>query len=334
MLLAMKWHRMAPLCCAAWALALGAGCTSRQVCESNADCGADQFCAPDDAEGVSVCGTPCAADLSCTAGKACVLRADGSYEGACLLLVDDVPIGEACTADRDCQSGACEGTGNPVCVEQCTDDLTCDDPAERCVLAGVRRVCVPPSDELPAGAACTDARQCASGTCVNPPDPPQGAPTEPVCADNCKQASDCPNQGDACVRLQGGARACLVPLADGASCQAAGACAGGFCLQDIDGALKCASACVDDACADGFACVDDESGDRVCLPQLDTRAAGEPCTSARECASGHCAHFATDTQELGTLCADACAGDGSCQDGLVCWQDDAGTDVCGPAPAG
>ena len=67
---------------------------------------------------------------------------------------------------------------------------------------------------------------------------------------------------------------------------------------------------------------------------LDSRPAGEPCTSARECESGHCAHFATDTEELGTLCADPCAEDGTCGGGLVCWQDGAGTDVCGPSPSG
>lgn len=337
MLARMSWHRMGTLISVAVvpaALFVAAGCPSRQLCSSNADCTGGRVCAPDDAEGVSVCGPPCAADLACPAGQACVQRDDGTFEGACLEVLDDVAVGEACTGDRDCQSGACEGAANPVCVEQCTDDLSCNDASERCILGGVRRVCVPPTGDLAAGAQCVDARECASGTCVDPPDPAEGEQAPPLCADNCTVANDCPRQGDACVRLLGGARACLEPLVDGLPCQASSACAGGYCLEDVDGGLKCASACVEDQCQDGFACVDDTEGHRVCMPQLDERAAGEPCTTARECASGHCAHFATTTEELGTLCADPCAEDGSCASGLACWEDEGGTDVCGPTPTG
>ncbi|MBI1949596.1 MAG: hypothetical protein HYS27_28175 [Deltaproteobacteria bacterium] len=315
------------------ALAAG-GCPTGRNCAVNGDCDVDQVCVADDDEGTAVCAQPCAADLACTAGMACIERGDGSFEGACLVVTGTAEAGDACADDRECRSGACEGTANPICVEQCTDDRTCDDAAKRCILDGIRRVCVPPTGDLAAGASCVDPRECASGTCVDPPDPVEGEPAPPVCADNCTQATDCPRQGDACVRLLGGARACLEPLADGLACQASSACAGGFCLEDIDGALKCASACVDETCAEGFACVDDSDGYRVCLPQLDTRASGEPCTSARECASGHCAHFATETEELGTLCADPCGENDTCTDGLVCWTDDNGTNVCGPTPSG
>ncbi|MCC7070826.1 MAG: hypothetical protein IT383_05855 [Deltaproteobacteria bacterium] len=310
------------------------GCPPGQGCRTNEDCADGQVCAPDDEAGTTECVRPCAADLECAAGLACVPRDDGSYEGGCLTVTGRVEVGESCELDRDCRSGACEGFGSPVCAEQCTGDNTCDDAAMRCVLAGLRRVCVEPTGEGAAGDACTDSRACASGTCVDPPDPAEGEASPPVCADTCTEATDCPRDGDACVRLQGGARACLEPLADGATCQADSACAGGFCLEDVDGALKCASACVDDACDEGFLCVDDSEGNRVCLPRLDERAAGEPCTSARECTSGHCAHFATATEELGTLCADPCDEDGQCTDGLVCWTDEGGTDVCGPAPPG
>ncbi|OGQ23579.1 MAG: hypothetical protein A2138_10345 [Deltaproteobacteria bacterium RBG_16_71_12] len=316
------------------AFAATTGCPTQQSCQTDADCVDGLVCARDDEENVSVCSRPCAADLPCEAGLACIERGDGSFEGACLVVNGEVEVGDPCSGDRECRSGACEGGANPVCVEQCTDDQTCEDAANRCILDSVRRVCVPPTGDLPAGEACVDPRECASGTCVDPPDPIEGDPAPPVCADNCSEATDCPRGGDACVRLQGGARACLAPLADGLTCQASSACAGGFCLEDVDGSLKCASACVADLCADGFACVDDTEGHRVCMPQLDTRAAGEPCTTARECASGHCAHFATETEELGTLCADPCGENDTCSGGLVCWTDDNGTDVCGPAPGG
>lgn len=336
MLTAMAWHRLTLI--GGWILTVAAlaGCPTRPTCETNDDCPAGRFCVPDEAEGVSMCGEPCAADLGCPAGQACIARDDGTLEGACLVLLDDVAVGDPCTSDRDCQSGACEGEGASVCVEQCTQDLSCEDAAQRCVLDGVRRVCVPPTDDLPAGEPCADPRECTSGTCVDPPDPIQGEATEPVCADTCREASDCPREGDACVRLLGGARACLEPLEDGMACQAEGACEGGFCLEDIDGSHKCASACVDDECEDGFLCVDDTEGHRVCMPKLDDRPAGEPCTSSRQCDSGHCAHFGTATEELGTLCADPCADDGTCSGDLVCWQDDqaGGVDLCGPAPSG
>lgn len=337
MLMPMSWRYLAGIVSAAAvaaALVATTGCPPGQGCRTNDDCVDGTVCVPDEEAGVAECVRPCAADLACTAGLACVPRDDGSFEGACLTLTGQLEVGDTCASDRECRSGACEGFGAPVCAEQCTGDNSCDDVAMRCVLAGLRRVCVAPTGDGEAGASCTDSRECASGTCVDPPDPADGDPSTPLCTDNCEAAADCPTGGDACVRLQGGARACLRPLADGLACQAESACAGGFCLEDVDGQLKCASACVDGACGEGFVCVDDTEGNRVCMPQLDTRAAGEPCTSARECASGHCAHFATATEELGTLCADPCDDEGNCTDGLVCWTDDDGTDVCGPEPPG
>lgn len=311
----------------------GGGCPSRTACENSAQCAEGFACVPDGDEGISVCASSCAADLGCPAGQACVPRDDGSFEGACLDITGDLVAGDSCTEDRQCQTGACEGGDTAVCVEECTGDLSCTDAANRCILDDVRRVCVPPLDDRAAGEGCADPRECASGTCVDPPDVAGEDPAPPVCADNCTEASDCPDPGDACVRLVGGARACLEPLEDGLPCQSAEACEGGFCIQDVDGAFKCARACEDDTCDDGFACVDDTDGNRVCMPQLDERAAGEPCTTARQCASGHCAHFATETEELGTLCADPCGAGGACEAGLVCWPDPEATDVCGPTPS-
>ncbi|MCC7109150.1 MAG: hypothetical protein IT382_07675 [Deltaproteobacteria bacterium] len=330
----MKWHRLAPALLAL-GVAAQAACPNRQTCETHEDCPEGRFCVTDENEGLAQCGAPCAADLGCPAGQACMLRDDGSLEGACLVLLDDLAVGEDCSSDRDCASGACEGATAPICVDQGTDDLSCEDAALRCILDGVRRVCVPPTDELEAGAPCTDPRQCLAGTCIDPPDAADGEPRPPVCADNCSEAADCPREGDACVRLVGGARACLEPLADGMSCQASSACAGGFCLEDIDGSHRCASACVDEACAEGFVCVSDTESNRVCMPQLETRSAGEACDSSRQCASGYCAHFKAGEEELGTLCADPCSDSGTCEGGLVCWVDDSegGTDLCGPVPS-
>jgi hypothetical protein len=256
-----------------------------------------------------------------------VLRDDGTQEGGCLE-ADELDLGAACESDRDCDSGACLGSP-PVCVPRCDAGNPCDDTL-RCVLDGVRRVCVPPGGDGAAGAACVESSACVSGTCIEPPGEDDGG----VCVDNCEVRADCPIDGDACVRLLGGARVCLEPLDDGLACQAADACDGGHCVVDFDGASRCASECEDDGtCDDGAVCaeVTETVGGapaqvELCLPPLDDRAAGEACESARQCQSGLCIRFPDD---IGELCAEACAPDNTCEAPLVCYDGD-DVNVCGP----
>lgn len=306
------------------------GCP-KPSCSSNEDCQDGSFCA-DAGEDGRTCARGCAADLPCNAGQACIARDDGSLEGACLDTTEDGVDGSGCTGDRQCASGACLGEdGNRVCVAVCEVGTACEDPEDLCTLEGLRHVCVPPLDTRAAGEVCNSPRECLSGTCVIRSD----ALEEPaICADACSDAVACTAEGDVCVRLEGGGRACLAPLGDGATCQANGACEGGFCVQDIDDKKKCASACDAGACAEGFGCQTsaDAEGNDLCLPVLDTLPSGDDCSNARECASGHCAHFATEDEDLGTLCADPCGANGECAATLVCWDDPAGTDVCGPTP--
>jgi hypothetical protein len=293
---------------------IGSSCASTEECEDAL------FCVD------NACARGCAADLPCAAGQACVARDDGSFEGACLALTDDVPDGAACADDRECASGACLG----ACLAVCQVGGACPSADERCTLQGLRHVCALPLDDRAAGEACSSSLECASGTCVIAPgdDVAQAA-----CADACSNDIGC-GQGEVCVRLTGGGRACLTPLADGAVCQANGACAGGHCVLDIDDTKKCASECPPPGCAAGFVCQEqaDVDGNDLCLPLLDTRASGADCTSERQCASGHCAHFAAGADDFGTLCADPCDAAGQCEAPLVCWADPEGTDVCGPAP--
>lgn len=289
-------------------------------------------------DGLGECTQACAADIRCPQGQACVARDDGSFEGACLAITGTFERGENCTGDRQCLSGACLGEeeGARVCVDVCDLGVPCENEAELCTLEGLRRVCVPPLDDRAKGEACASPAECASGTCVVPPG---GELADAICAENCSPEIDCTVAGEICVRLAGGARACLAPLPDGVPCQSNTACAGGFCILDLDDQLKCASPCNDGACADGFACDVDTDGNDVCMPVFeDPRASGETCESPRDCASGHCARFNAPEFEgrpavdFGTLCADPCGADDECTGDLVCWTDDGGTDVCGPDP--
>lgn len=310
---------------------LSGGACGPSKCSNDDECNGNLVCVEE------TCAQPCAADIRCPQGQACVARDDGSFEGACLAITGTFLLGEECSGDRDCTSGACAGEeGTRVCVELCDvgtgPAAECDEGAnaanERCTLEGLRRVCVPPLDDFASGEPCNSPRECASGTCIVPP---AREVEDAVCAENCSDAVPCSNDGDLCVRLTGGARACLAPLEDGATCQDDAVCSGGFCIKDVDDSFKCASPCDDGACAAGFGCDVDERGNRVCMPVLDDRVAGEECARARECASGHCARFATPDQDFGTLCADPC-DDGECTSPLVCWPDPDGTDVCGPNP--
>jgi hypothetical protein len=307
---------------------LGAGC-GRPTCATNDDCVDGQVCI-DDGQKERVCAKSCAADLRCAGGEACILRDDGSQEGACLAVTGHAGVGGECKDDRDCASGACFGpTGSGgICAATCDSTIPCSDDSLRCVLDGLHHVCAAPTDDVATGDDCLEPSDCLSGTCVIPPESDQ-----PICADNCDTDDDCHGDDVACLRLVEGARACLAQLHDGTECDAKGECFGGFCIKDVDDVKKCASACDDGgACNEGFSCETDLDDNDVCMPVLDTRADGEDCAQARECASGHCAHFATPDEELGTLCASPCDDAGQCGAPLVCWQDPGGTDVCGPSP--
>ena len=68
------------------------------------------------------------------------------------------------------------------------------------------------------------------------------------------------------------------------------------------------------------------------MPLTDHRAAGATCDNARECTSGHCVHFKSGNDDLGTLCAAACPNDGSCDTDQICWDVSDTLHVCGPTP--
>ena len=136
-----------------------------------------------------------------------------------------------------------------------------------------------------------------------------------------------------CVGLNDDDSVCVEPIDDGEACTGPLRCVGGHCVEDVDGSNLCTRDCeTADVCVAGWQCVRAE-GDDLCLPPIDDRVAGADCESARECASGYCAHFGTDDVDFGTLCADPCNVDGGCADGeLVCWDVNPDPDLCGPFP--
>jgi hypothetical protein len=300
-----------------------AGVVDCQRGKGDVPCAVDDDCGPDETCIDEVCGeaTVCSLDDPCSKGFACVAA---EVDGRCLFVQGGRRLTDDCTSDVECDSGACTGT---VCVNGCTLDDACADGL-RCVLDGPRRVCVSPLADGVDGAACTDPRDCLSGTCVRPPTPDDSG--TPVCAPACDAAHACAAVGDLCLPLKEGARACLAALDDGAPCLGGGdVCAGGRCIVDRDGSAICASPCVDEACADGFVCVDDADGGRICMPQRNEFADGEACVDERDCVSQICGRYAANGFAA-SLCASPCPP-GGCGADRVCWEGD-DVDLCGPIP--
>ena len=63
------------------------------------------------------------------------------------------------------------------------------------------------------------------------------------------------------------------------------------------------------------------------MPNTDSKATGESCANARECADPFCINFGGD---LGVQCAPACEQNVLCEEPLMCWEVDDQPNVCGP----
>ncbi|MBI5494068.1 MAG: hypothetical protein HY904_03515 [Deltaproteobacteria bacterium] len=293
-------------------------------CERNAEC-ASGFCAHVPGERTA-CRLPCAADGTCAAAHSCT-TVDGVR--LCLPLVATLPAGSACRGGRECASGACvESAGSGICVEPCLPNGSCTDTTLRCAvepaLAGVP-YCMPPTDVLPAGNACSSGRECAGGRCV-----PWGGRYQ--CAGGCE--AGCGDAGAICDTTHAYGSACVVPVPDLGACGDPRECVSAICFA-VDGGAVCVGPCgPDQECPPAGACLALQGGARACTPLVDTRPVGTACDRADQCASGRCARFGTATFDGGVVCADPCDG-GACTAGLLCWgaDPDAGRrGLCGPDP--
>jgi hypothetical protein len=300
-------------------------------CETEEQCSGGEVCA--EVEGRSICAEQCGDDNACPPGNACLDSPEGLV---CVGIAGDLPTGAKCLADTECASGMCHGSSDPdadrFCVDLCETDDTCAD-GQLCYLADHRNACLTPHpNPEQAGGACPDGPiQCESRYCVRVEEDDSVG----TCLDACEPATGCGGTL-ICVGLSDDDFVCVDPIADGEACTGPLRCEGGRCVEDDDGSRFCTGPCESHGdCAGDWLCVVTSGEDRICLSPTDTRAAGEECESARECASGHCARFSVPDAgpDFGTLCADPCDSDGSCADSsLVCWDVDPDPDLCGPFP--
>ena len=293
-------------------LALGATCTvgGDNACASG-------YCAKLDT-GSKICSQPCNAAVTCPMGWTC--RED-SDPPLCVPVAssrrctsdEDCPMAHVCSAEGPClvpaqrqRCAPCSGS------EQCAEGFSCERPQpgapEACL-----KICIKDDDCL--AGSCTDGRCRPDAGCGRGSD---------LCKP-CVTDVECGSQNDFCVRnLVSGERHCA------SACEVAADCPGGFLCQAFDGGRQCVPSdgrcearCLgDEACPDGFQCVDGRCARRGGFEGLCA-----PCTSDVECAEGVC--LENPVRGL-RACAPLCGPDGTCPEGGTCLSMDTGQAVCVP----
>jgi hypothetical protein len=170
---------------------------------------------------------------------------------------------------------------------------------------------------------CTEDVDCeGNDVCLFPED------GEPLCARQCGAEVQC-DVGTACVENTDGSFACA-PIVDergiGEACDEDTQCTSGACVGDDENVKRCVVLCTEDTeCGDGELCyVVDQR--KVCLEPLDDRAAGDACSTPRECASARCAGVPPD--EDAPVCLDGCVPEDGCAGERGCVPLNSGGHVC------
>jgi hypothetical protein len=300
----------------AGATLLMAGNCAVDACSADTDCPEGAACVAAES-GALVCSAACSAVNPCPDGEACT-----EVEGATICVpAGEGELGDTCDDNAQCASGACVLAGETsVCVVLCEDDNDCAQGA-RCYTTDLARVCLTPVDDRGVGEACSSPPQCDSGLCAGQPG------DDATCVARCEADGSCPG-GTLCADLVSGERACLRGLEDGEACNTPDLCKSGRCVADENGARICTRACPGWDCDTGWSCVPSLMGDRICMPNTDSKATGESCSSARECVDPFCINFG---EEHGVRCAPACEQNVLCDTPLMCWEVDEQPNVCGPA---
>lgn len=269
--------------------------------------------------GMSTWNATCTPDENDQPLLTCILEGPEAERYPCLGLV-----GEACTLDRECTSGYCDGS---LCATDCASDGSVCGPNARCIgrrcepLAELGQACSRDEDcvsafcdgNLCAADCVADPSVCPSGTwcsgrrCAPVGDNGADCTADTHCAsgfcddDTC--AADCAMNPSTCgpgSRCMG--RRCVPLTDDGGACGDDEECASGYCLLMV---------CTPDCGADPSVCLDTEWCDgRLCRPKAGL---GDPCSSDAECVSGACSALST--------CV-ACAAGGACDDGNACTHTD------------
>ncbi len=262
-------------------------------CRRNADCAPGQFC--DDllsfCRDLAEAGEFCVQNDNCASGtcgfgycRECDRHEDCGGDEFCDafgICRGQLANGEVCTADRTCESGACQG----VCAE-CATSADCDS-GEFCnpvALTGGFEVgsCAP---ELGIGAACLADGWCQSGVCLG------------VCSE-CENDADC--SGSNFCDLSGLVPPfeCEAPRGNGSTCVADANCSSGHCFGLVCAQCEAHADCNEDQYCDLL----DFDLSPNCRARLGN---GSLCGSGDVCSSGNC---------CGGVCKNTC--DGICVLGL------------------
>jgi len=335
-------------------------------CSVDADCkGAAGACQALACDKGSCAAAPLADGTSCTAAFAsdkCVVSAS-CKAGKC-----DVTAFKPCDDTNECTDDSCnpksgncvyevKGTGTPCAGDglPCTLDSCVQGTCKSFVVTGcvIDGKCVSPGKNpanacqtcieggkswtsLSEGAcddgdACTGADSCVAGKCTG---------SEPV---NCDDGNACTK--DTCVPASGCASQQLdgTPCDDTNFCTIADRCKVGACLAGDPKSCDDKNPCTNDSC-------DPKTGACTNLPNTDTCADGNTCTTNDVCSGGKCAGTYTcqcaqavdcddknpctnDTCSNGT-CTHAPLASGSCDDGNACTEGDAcKAGACSPGTA-
>lgn len=270
------------------------GCTA-------ASCPSDARCVPVDGE--PTCLQACDGDAACDSAPGAERRCGtldavgGGSASVCLSGVAERPIGATCLTDFECESGRCEifgdgrcsQTGGPCFTASAAQDCN---GAESCLVTADSRRGVCTQRCGPGSAACPGATYCVNDGLD-------------VTAGSCRPA--CTVGGGECAA--GSSLACRfgIPLSEGAqgryvcrrerprglgaSCQSAGDCRSGRCLEPATGAGVCTEPCVGDGvCGFSGSCV--YGAEELCYPA---------CFSAADCGPGFSCALATGSPRL--VCA-------------------------------
>ncbi len=257
----------------------------------------------------------------------CVTRGDTSDREPCA----DDPY--ACQDDAFC-IGAWTDDALAYCGRFCTRDAQCPED-EWCLVypGGDQGLCSPRGGALPEGASCAEDRfACAEGLfCL------YEGERYARCARFCERSAECA-EGSFCQIYDPGTGAGICVVEDGRdngepcgdnpfACNAGAICYGGY-GAGYNGDAFCVDECTNDpaSCGAGFTCVPFETIS-YCLPDGDAQA-GEPCTSARDCAAD--TYCVDDPAGEGRVCAAACTSDAECGADQWCTSDGDAQGLCWP----
>lgn len=265
-----------------------------------------------------------------TSATGCGIAMAGTPEECADVWTGSRMLGETCSIDQECASGAycndanCREGRAGICTARVMGGGACTETNECQIgLACERDVCVVPTGN--SGGACTEQGDCPlDEQCVGATMTVSGVCTDRASLMTAMLGEPCQLQGDDVVLCVAGASCavtgfmlpmsatfeCLAPVASGASCNAAipemcpegQYCAGaaplmlmfdGTCTPLPGVGEDCAMGLLGTRCAAGLACVDS----RCVQPQAN----GGPCAMDAECYSGICAGGACVAPQLCTL---------------------------------